>query len=72
MNDADMSEIVEVTVLVEKTQLKIYGVYCPPSNKNLNLGALKIMNNTIILGVCSAASTTWGYSYQNHLGKTVE
>jgi hypothetical protein len=72
INEADMSETVEVTVWVEKPQLKIYGVYCPPNNKNLNLGTLHIRNDMIILGVCSAASTTWGNSYQNHLGKTVE
>jgi hypothetical protein len=57
---------------VEKIQFKIYGVYSPPNNKNLNLDFLNIMNNTIIVGDFNAASTTWGYCYQNHLGNTVE
>jgi hypothetical protein len=71
INGADTSEI-KVTVWVEKIQIKIYGVYSPPNNKNLNLDILNIMNNTIIVGDFSAASTTWGYSYQNHRGNTVE
>jgi hypothetical protein len=56
---------------VEKIQFKIYGVYSPPNNKNLNLDILNIMNNTIIVGDFNAASTTWGYSCQNP-GNTVE
>jgi len=31
-----------------------------------------IMNNTIIVGDFNAASTTWGYRYQNHRWNTVE
>jgi hypothetical protein len=30
------------------------------------------MNDTIIVGNINAASITWGYSYQNHPGKTTE
>jgi len=71
LNEADTSEI-KVTVWVEKIQLKIYGVYSPPNNKNLNLDILNILNNTIIVGDFNAASTTWGYCYQNRPGNTVE
>jgi len=72
MNEADTSEIIEVTGWAEETQFKIYGVYSPPKNKNLNLDILKTMNNTIIVGDINAASITWGYNYQNHPGKTIE
>jgi len=71
MNEADTSEIVEVTGWAEKTQFKIYGVNSPP-NKNLNLDILKTMNDTIIVGDINEASITWGYNYQNHPGKTIE
>jgi len=72
MIEAHTSEIVEVTVWVEKTQFKIYGVYSPPNNKNLNLDILNTMNDTIIVGDINTASITWGYGYQNHPGKTNE
>jgi hypothetical protein len=71
-NEAHTSEIVEITVWVEKTQFKIYGVYSPPKNNNLNLDILNTMNDTVIVGDINAASTTWGYSYQNHPGKINE
>jgi len=53
MNEADMSEILEVTVWVEKIQF----------NKNMNLDIFNVTNNTIIVGDFHAASTTWGCSY---------
>jgi len=56
MNEADTSEI-KVTVWVEKIQFKMYGVYSPPNNKNLNLDNLNVMNNTILLGDVNSAST---------------
>jgi len=37
MNEVDTSEIIEVTVWMEKTQFKIHGVYSPPKNKNLQV-----------------------------------
>ena len=60
------------SVWVEKTQFKIYRAYSPPNNKNLYLDILDITNNTIIVADFNAASTTWGYNYQNHPWKTVE
>jgi hypothetical protein len=51
------------SVWVEKTQFKMYGVYSPPNNKNMNLDFLNVTNNTIIVGDFHAASATWGCSY---------
>ena len=60
MNKADRSEIIEVPVWEEKTQLKIYGLYSPPKNKYFKHNILNSMNSTIIMGDFNAASKIWG------------
>ena len=72
MQETDTSEIIEITVWTDKNKIKIYGIYSPPNNKNLNLDILNITNNTIIVGDLNAASPAWGYNYKNRVGKLVE
>ena len=56
MNDHDTAEIVKILIWKENNKFTIYGIYSPPSNKNLCLDTLDITSATVVNGDLNAAS----------------
>ena len=71
-NKNNTAEMVEITLWKENKQFKIYSVYSPPKNNELQLDKINVTRATIIMGDFNAASASWGYKYNNKQGKAVE
>ena len=72
MNTNDYSEIIKATVWKCNNKFKVYGIYSPPNNNNLNLDLLENDKKTIIIGDLNGHSPRWGYSNVNKVGKIIE